>query len=133
MDGSGSVFTDSISACFEYENGKYIKMYDVDASVALSYDTVRLKFTDDPLIYATRFNVNPDNFIQVSQFKNLESEALGINADLKLNNEKGLNVNLLTNKKDSVGNDVHLEILNLDIANISRILQLGLDAGGLRR
>ena len=131
MDGSGSVYTDSITACFEYENGKYIKMYDVDASVALSYDTVRLKFTDDPLIYATRFNVNPDNFSQVSQFKNLESEALGINADLKLNNEKGLNVNLLTNKKDSVGNDVHLEIRNLDIANISRILQLGLDAGGL--
>ena len=131
VDGKGSVFTDSISACFEYENGKYIKMYDVDASVALRNDTIKLQFTEDPLIYATRFNVNPDNFIQISQFKNLESQALGINADLRLSNEKGMAVNLLTSKKDSIGNDVCLDIQNLDIANTSRLLQLGLDAGGL--
>lgn len=130
MDGKGAVYKDSISACFEYENGKYIKMYDVDASLALAPDTLRLRFTEDPLIYAQRFTVNEDNYIQVSQFKDIAAQKLAIEADLDLDNDHGLCVNLMTNKKDSVGNEVHLKVENLDMAYLSRTLALGVDVGG---
>ena len=130
MDGKGAVYKDSISACFEYENGKYIKMYDVDASLAMAPDTLRLRFTEDPLIYSQRFTVNEDNYIQVSQFKDLEAQALAIEADLDLDNDQGLCVNLMTNKKDSIGNEVHLKVDNLNMANLARTLALGVDVGG---
>lgn len=131
VDGKGAVYLDSISACFEYENGKYIKMYDVDASLAFAYDTLRLRFTDDPLIYAQKFTVNENNYIQVSNFKDLASQALGIESNLNLDNDRGLCVTLNTNKKDSVGNDVNLNISHLDLAYLSRALGLGIDMGGI--
>lgn len=131
INGLGAIYKDSITTCITYENGKYITMYDVDASLALAYDSVCLRFTEDPIIYAQQFTVNKDNFINVFGFKDLASQALGINANLDLDNDKGLCVNLETHKKqEEAGNDVKLTVSNLDLNNLSKTLAMGIDVGG---
>lgn len=131
VNGGGQIFRDSIQTFMNYENGKYITMYDVNASVALADDTVRLHFNNNPVIYAQPFIVNDDNFIQVSGFKDLAAQNLGIDANLDLDGKNDLCVNLETHKnEDAVGNVVKLLLNNLDLNYLSNTLELGVDVGG---
>lgn len=128
----GEIFADSITTCVQYENGKYIKMYDIDASLALANDSVCLRFTEDPTIYAQKFEVNDDNFISVSHFKELAKKELAINALLDLDGKNDLCLNIQTQKKsNTAGNEVNLKLENLDLRYLSETLDLGLDINGV--
>lgn len=127
----GDVHKDSLFACVNYENGKFITLYDIDASLSFAYDSLRLHLVKDPTIYSQEFSVNKDNFFEVAHFKDMGSNALALRANVVMQNPRGLNVKLLTNRKgDVVGQDVRLNITNLDLNNLSRTLETGMDVGG---
>lgn len=131
INARGEIYKDSLFACLNYENGKYVTLYDVDASLALAYDSLRLTLSNDPIIYAQPFTVNKDNFFEVAHFKGMTSDAFAVKSNILLENEQGLNVKLLTDRKtDAVGQDVRLNIANLDLANLSNTLRTGIDVGG---
>ena len=127
----GEVRKDSLMTCFHYSNGKYITIYDIDAALAFASDSLRLNFINNPTIYAQQFSVNKDNYCEVSKFKNMDSNALEIKANVLLENSAGLNVKLLTNRKDNgVGQNVRFIINNLDLNYLAKTLETGMDVGG---
>lgn len=128
----GEVHVDSITTCLQYENGKFIKMYDIDASLALAKDSICLRFTEDPTIYAQKFEVNDDNYICVSHFSDLTKKELAINALVDLDGRHDLCLNIQTHKKkEAAGNEVDIKLENLDLRYLSETLDLGLDINGV--
>lgn len=133
IKASGDIFNDSITTCVQYINGKYITLYDVDAALALSEDSLTFHFLEGPTVYAQKFTVNDDNFISVSNFKNLEANALNIQSLIDLDGPNGLCANLQTHRLNTgeVGQQVNLNVEHLDLEFLDKTLDLEANTGGI--
>lgn len=129
----GKIMSDSLTTCVKYLNGRYITMYDADVSLALAYDSLCLRFLEGPIIYAQQCKINDDNYFIVTNFKNVESQALDAHAKLKFEGPQDMKISIFTRhlKDANIGNEMLLRLKNIDLNYIAKTLQWDGNVGGI--
>lgn len=125
LHAHGSLMPDSITMAMTYVDGRQKTVYDLMASLALGNDTMTLHLEDGPTLYEQPFSVNPDNYIRLSQYLDLEHEKPATRARLLLDGPRGLKMHLYTRKmpKSDVGNQLLFTVRNLDLDYAHRVME----------
>lgn len=128
----GELMRDSLTAALSYVNGKFLTVYDVAASLALRGDTLNLHLEKDPTLYEQPFTVNPENYVQVWNFRHMPETKPETSAKVLLDGPRDLKLNLYTrrNPKTEVGNQLLLLVRNLDLGYATHLMEWEGDAGG---
>jgi hypothetical protein len=128
----GRVMEDSLTCRLAMVDGLETRMYDLGASLAMADDTLRLHFMDHPVIYAQALEVNPENYVQVTRFKNPALQNLGVEADLRMEGPRGFTLGLTTQPDDTLrGNRLFLNLHDLDLEYLGQTVQWGNPVAGV--
>ena len=111
----GVILKDSLTVDVRYVNGRNVLLYDLYAALALGGDTVTLRFGEHPVIYAQQLDVNHDNYLRLTKFRNNRMQAPELEALLMLDGPNDLLLSLLTNPVPTGGNRVSLDVRHLDL------------------
>lgn len=122
---NGRLMPDSLTAGVTYVNAKQKTVYDVLASLALGDDTLRLHLEQGPTLYEQPFTVNPDNYISLMKYRDIEHEKPVTKARLMMDGPRNMKVNLYTRKMPDreIGNQLLLLVRNLDLDYASRLME----------
>jgi len=121
---NGQLMTDSLTFGLSYINGNYLKIYDVSTSLAFHPDSVTLHFEKGPTFYEQSFSVNPDNYLSVMHFMNLEEQKLNMRARMKFDGPQNLQLNLYSRPypDSKVGTQFLMQMRDLDLAYASNMM-----------
>lgn len=132
LHADGRLMPDSITCGFTYLNGNYLTLYDVMASLAIADDSLTLHLEKDPTIYEQPFTVNPDNFISLMDYRDIDPrQGVNTRARVRLKGPHDLGINLYSRKHPTAGgNQLLLSVRNLDLKYATDVMQWDGDAGG---
>lgn len=132
IHASGRLMPDSLTAGVQYVNGRQKTIYDVLASLALGNDTMTLHLEQGPTLYEQAFTVNPDNYIRLMRYSDLEAAKPITKARLMLDGPRALTMHLYTRRMadSDVGNQLLFLVRNLDLDYARQLMEWEGDAVG---
>lgn len=132
IHAAGRLMPDSLTVGVQYLNGRQKTLYDVLASLALANDTMTLHLEQGPTLFEQDFTVNPDNYIRLMQYSDLEAAKPTTKARLLLEGPHDLTMHLNTRKmpNSDVGNQLLLRVRNLDLDYARQLMEWEGDASG---
>ncbi len=127
----GVILKDSLTLDARYINGRNVILYDLFASLAMGGDTLTLHFGEHPVVYAQQLDINHDNYVRLTDFRNSKVRAPGLSALLMLEGPNDLFLNLLTQPLSTGGNQVSLAVRHLDLGYLRETVKWEHQAGGI--
>ncbi len=129
---AGEVHEDSLTTHLTWVDGLKTTMYDLGASLSLAPDSLTLRFMDNPVIYAQQLEVNDDNYVCVTDFKNPQLQNIGVEANLLMEGPRGFSLALRTQPDAALrGNRLFLDLRHLDLQYLGETVHLGNPIAGV--
>lgn len=125
IHGSGCLMRDSLTLGVQYVDGRNKIIYDALASLAMADDTATLHLERGPILLQQPFTVNPDNYVRLMQFCDMEHVKPTTKARLMMEGPRDLKLNLYTRKMpdSEVGNQLLFLIRNLDLGYAAQMME----------
>ena len=128
---AGQLLTDSLTTRFCYNNRLRGLLYDIGASLAIAPDTLSIHLLPNPVVYAQKLSVNPDNFVRFDSFGQILESGLGCVADVHMTGPQGMSIHLHTAPLPEIGgNRIEFNARHLDLDYIGKTVKWGLPVTG---